>query len=531
MNNILNLNSRFIKFIYPVLLVVSLSGAAFGATFTVTKTADTNDGICDADCSLREAIAAANATTTDDVIGFDTSVFNTAQTILLTGNDLQINNPNGTFLINGPGSDLLKVSGNNLSRVITIDKAANVTINNITVTGGNGLSSINNGRGGGIYNAGSTLTINSSIISSNSIKGGNLGGGIFNISGGTLNINNSIISGNTAGISTLGGGIYTSAFLNLDKSTVSDNSATSGGGILVIDGITNITNSTLSGNIATKNGGGVDNNGTGTLNIVNSTISNNSIVSDIIDPNSGGGIANGGTAITLTNVTVSNNTAANAGGVANSSSNFIARNCIFARNTATFRGSADFNGKLISQGYNLIEDSSEIIITGTTIGNILGVDPQLLPLGNYGGATKTLALQPTSPAIDKGKSFGIATDQRGLPRPFDNPNIANAESGDGADIGAFEVQTAPVAASVSVSGRITNAKGRGIFNVRVTTIDSSGETRTVLSNPFGYYGFTDIPVGRTYIFNVTHKRYIFNQSAQVQTISEEIDNLNFVADN
>src|SRR3954464_15043943 len=29
--------------------------------FTVTKTADTNDGICDADCSLREAIRAANA--------------------------------------------------------------------------------------------------------------------------------------------------------------------------------------------------------------------------------------------------------------------------------------------------------------------------------------------------------------------------------------------------------------------------------------------------------------------------------------
>ncbi len=29
---------------------------AYGAAFTVTKTADTNDGSCDADCSLREAI-------------------------------------------------------------------------------------------------------------------------------------------------------------------------------------------------------------------------------------------------------------------------------------------------------------------------------------------------------------------------------------------------------------------------------------------------------------------------------------------
>src|SRR5690606_38776524 len=33
---------------------------ARAGTLTVTKTADTNDGACDADCSLREAIAAAN---------------------------------------------------------------------------------------------------------------------------------------------------------------------------------------------------------------------------------------------------------------------------------------------------------------------------------------------------------------------------------------------------------------------------------------------------------------------------------------
>ena len=34
------------------------------AVFTVTKTADTNDGVCNADCSLREAIRAANADVT-----------------------------------------------------------------------------------------------------------------------------------------------------------------------------------------------------------------------------------------------------------------------------------------------------------------------------------------------------------------------------------------------------------------------------------------------------------------------------------
>ena len=42
-------------------LILGGTEPASAATFTVTKTADTNDGICDTDCSLREAIVAANA--------------------------------------------------------------------------------------------------------------------------------------------------------------------------------------------------------------------------------------------------------------------------------------------------------------------------------------------------------------------------------------------------------------------------------------------------------------------------------------
>jgi hypothetical protein len=67
--------------------------------------------------------------------------------------------------------------------------------------------------------------------------------------------------------------------------------------------------------------------------------------------------------------------------------------------------------------------------------------------------------------------------------------------------------------------------------VLVTLTDSSGATRTALSNAFGYYSFTDVAVGETYIFNVSHKRYSFNQSVQVQTITEEINGMDFVADN
>ncbi|MBT8092843.1 MAG: CSLREA domain-containing protein, partial [Gammaproteobacteria bacterium] len=44
---------------------------ANAATFTVTKTADTNDGTCDADCSLHEAIVAANGSVGPHTIAFN----------------------------------------------------------------------------------------------------------------------------------------------------------------------------------------------------------------------------------------------------------------------------------------------------------------------------------------------------------------------------------------------------------------------------------------------------------------------------
>ena len=60
-----------------------------------------------------------------------------------------------------------------------------------------------------------------------------------------------------------------------------------------------------------------------------------------------------------------------------------------------------------------------------------------------GGPTFTIALQANSPAIDKGKRDAVAAlaasaDQRGEPRPFNDPNVANANGGDGSDIGAYE---------------------------------------------------------------------------------------------
>jgi hypothetical protein len=93
---------------------------------------------------------------------------------------------------------------------------------------------------------------------------------------------------------------------------------------------------------------------------------------------------------------------------------------------------------------------------------------------------------------------------------------------------AIQVQ-APTAASVTVGGRVITSRGRGIRNVVVTMTDSNGNTRTATSSSFGYYRFTDVPAGETYIFTARGKRFSFRQNSQVHSIVEDIDDINFVA--
>jgi hypothetical protein len=86
-----------------------------------------------------------------------------------------------------------------------------------------------------------------------------------------------------------------------------------------------------------------------------------------------------------------------------------------------------------SLGYNLIQNPGTVTFTGTSAGNIFGVDPMLGPLAANGGPTWTMALLPGSPAIgggDPNPASAPAVDQRGLPR------VVNGR----VDIGAYQVQ-------------------------------------------------------------------------------------------
>lgn len=105
--------------------------------------------------------------------------------------------------------------------------------------------------------------------------------------------------------------------------------------------------------------------------------------------------------------------------------------------------------------------------------------------------------------------------------------IINANAnGTGADVIQFNINiSAPTSSSVNVSGRVTSGN-RG-YRAVVSITDSNGIVHTVLTNPFGYYRFTEVPAGETYIINVNHKRYQFNPSLQILTIVEDTENINF----
>ena len=281
--------------------------------------------------------------------------------------------------------------------------------------GGNGGA----GQGGAIFNDG-TLTLNRCTftvdlatggkggddLAGGSVIGGNggagQGGAVFNNTGRTLAINNCTFGANSAG-----GGAGGNARVNGGGiGNIGGDGGNGVGGALFNQGTMIVTAGTSQGNTGT--GGAA---GTSDFNGISGT-------------GSGGLITGSGAASTL-------------------------RNSISAGNTGSNGGAADVGGAFVSDGYNLIgngDGSTGFTGTADQVGTTASpLDARLGPLQINGGPTDTMALLANSPALDKGKSFGLSTDQRGVTRPFDDPAIANASGGDGSDIGAFELR-GPVSA-------------------------------------------------------------------------------------
>ncbi|HEX8636925.1 MAG TPA: cohesin domain-containing protein, partial [Pyrinomonadaceae bacterium] len=96
--------------------------------------------------------------------------------------------------------------------------------------------------------------------------------------------------------------------------------------------------------------------------------------------------------------------------------------------------------------------------------------------------------------------------------------------------GSFSVLPGPTAASVTVSGKVTNASGRGIAQAQITLIDANGRERTTQTTSFGYYRFENIEAGETITITAKARRYKFIQSSITRTVNQSVTDADFVSE-
>ena len=297
------------------LLFAYVSSPAWAADITVNSLADDADGT-DGECTLREAISAANTDTAsgtasgecakgdgDDVIHF--ALPGTAPwTVNLTA---ELPPLASNIEMDGPGDEQLTVTRPDTAedfRIFTVSGDTTiVTISGMTISNGN---VVDNTEGGGILiDDSGTLTVTDSTISGNFTEDGGGGIGIDPDTDGTLTVTDSTITDNTAEFDN-GGGIRNAGAgtVTVTDSTISNNFSGHEGGALANDGdgTLTVTGSTMGpDNSSDSEGGGLYNAVGSTMTVTGSTIKGNSTTS------SGGGIYNSGT-LTVTDSTISGNT-------------------------------------------------------------------------------------------------------------------------------------------------------------------------------------------------------------------------------
>jgi CSLREA domain-containing protein len=393
-----------------------LAATAGAAPLVVTKAADTNDGKCNGDCSLREAIGRANKAHGADTITLKAKSYN----LTIEGSDENRNDEGDldvrddlTIKGKSPGKTTIQGAWSGApDRLLDLEGGhVKLSVSGVALT--NGQAGFFNGGAISVPAVSDSLKLTNARVIGNtaSFSGGiesygkakisktlfannfamSCCGAFYNYGEATLT--NVIFDNNTAGADT--GAMYDqgeSAVLR--NVTFLDNNAGSVGGAFISSALgTKLTNVTFSGNESSGDGGAFYGE-TGSASVLsNVTITNNGTESD------GGGFYASSSSITINNSIVAGN--GNLGG------------------TSPDCGGAPFH----SDGYLLIGDETGCTHVGSPTGLING-NPMLEPLADNGGFTPTHALQGTSPAKNAGNPASpgsnpacAKTDQRGVKRP------------------------------------------------------------------------------------------------------------------
>jgi hypothetical protein len=88
----------------------------------------------------------------------------------------------------------------------------------------------------------------------------------------------------------------------------------------------------------------------------------------------------------------------------------------------------------------------------------------------------------------------------------------------------------PTGARATIEGRVVRRDGSGIGKATIVLQDSrGGQPHSVVTNQFGYFRFTDLPVGETYLLSVSTKQHQFVQPTQLVFVISDISGITFVA--
>src|SRR4051812_28688210 len=389
--------------------MLALAGSAQAAVIHVTRSDDPATGSCaQSDCSLRQAIAAAAA---GDTIQLDAGGYELTQ-----GSSLAITRD---VTITGHGRDNTWIEGfQNADAQGRHDRIMKVTGGTLQITGvtfrdgydekdetcQSGCSSITATGGAAILNQARTVLTNVGFTGNDAVS---VGGAIS--SSGTLQMTNVDFDANSA---TFGGGLFVrGGTVDGTRVTFRNHQGITGSGraLLLYSGTVNLSDSTVVDNSAYV-GGGIVNRG-GNLNLLSVTFNGNY----------GGALETDNNATTTVKDTI-------LGGQA----------CVAAGRDRQELGRSA-RAITVDGGYNLDQDGS----CGLTLASDLTrVDPKLAPVADNGGGTPTAALLVGSAALDAGGGCP-SIDQRATQRPqglacdigafeavvtYTAPTVANAYS-------------------------------------------------------------------------------------------------------
>ena len=441
--------------VFAALLFVLLPGAANAgtpvATITVNTTGDTTGG---PDCSLRDAITAAN---TDQATGGCTAGSG-ADTINFSVNG-QINLGStlpgvaSELTIDGSGQNVV-VNGQVAEGVLVVGAGASLAVDGFAIVNGGGGAN-GRGSGGAILNHGS-LHVTSTGFSDDGVEFAFDGGAIYN--DGYALVEDSTFSSNRGDS---GGAIFNDGALTIRSSSFSENVAEQGGGIWNTGSLT-VEECAFDGNEPGIGSGGAigepvpgqSGYGHSTLTIENGSFSANGSG----EFGSGGGVVTGGGPMTVSNSAFSGND----GGIRSHDALSVTN--------STFSG--NFNG----DGAGAITVLGSGTVRSSTFSSNVGEAGAIINLGVLSVAESTFAGNST---IDTGGFGGDAGGPGGGIYNEGTLSVANstfvgnstvaAEAGRGGGIANHGALTLT---SSTLVGNSANAAG-GIDNAGTVTLANS----------------------------------------------------------